>query len=38
MIPAQFEYEKVKTVDEAIAALSHDDTKYWPVAIALYPP
>lgn len=27
MIPAAFEYEKVKTVDEAIAALSNDDTK-----------
>lgn len=27
MIPAQFEYEKVTTVDEAIAALSNDDTK-----------
>lgn len=27
MIPSQFEYEKVTTVDEAIAALSHDDTK-----------
>ena len=27
MIPATFEYEKVTTVDEAIAALSNDDTK-----------
>jgi carbon-monoxide dehydrogenase medium subunit len=27
MIPVAFEYEKVKTVDEAIAALSNDDTK-----------
>jgi aerobic carbon-monoxide dehydrogenase medium subunit len=27
MIPATFEYEKVNTVDEAIAALSNDDTK-----------
>jgi aerobic carbon-monoxide dehydrogenase medium subunit len=27
MIPVQFEYEKVTTVDEAIAALSNDDTK-----------
>jgi aerobic carbon-monoxide dehydrogenase medium subunit len=27
MIPAAFEYEKVKTVDEAIAALSDSDTK-----------
>jgi len=27
MIPAAFEYEKVTTVDEAIAALSNDDTK-----------
>ena len=27
MIPAEFEYEKVTTVDEAIAALSNDDTK-----------
>jgi len=27
MIPATFEYEKVTTVDEAIAALSQDDTK-----------
>lgn len=27
MIPAAFDYEKVKTVDEAIAALSADDTK-----------
>jgi aerobic carbon-monoxide dehydrogenase medium subunit len=27
MIPAAFEYEKVKTIDEAIAALSGDDTK-----------
>lgn len=27
MIPAQFEYEKVTTVDEAIAALSNDDTQ-----------
>jgi aerobic carbon-monoxide dehydrogenase medium subunit len=27
MIPAAFDYERVKTVDEAIAALSHDDTK-----------
>lgn len=27
MIPVAFEYEKVKTVDEAIAALSDDDTK-----------
>jgi aerobic carbon-monoxide dehydrogenase medium subunit len=27
MIPTEFEYEKVTTVDEAIAALSNDDTK-----------
>ena len=27
MIPTPFEYEKVTTVDEAIAALSNDDTK-----------
>jgi aerobic carbon-monoxide dehydrogenase medium subunit len=27
MIPTAFEYEKVTTVDEAIAALSNDDTK-----------
>ena len=27
MIPVAFDYEKVKTVDEAIAALSNDDTK-----------
>ncbi|THU36007.1 xanthine dehydrogenase family protein subunit M [Niastella caeni] len=27
MIPAAFEYEKVKTVDEALAALSDSDTK-----------
>jgi carbon-monoxide dehydrogenase medium subunit len=27
MIPAAFDYERVKTVDEAIAALSNDDTK-----------
>jgi carbon-monoxide dehydrogenase medium subunit len=27
MIPVAFEYEKVTTVDEAIAALSNDDTK-----------
>ena len=27
MIPAQFEYEKVTTLDEAIAALSNDDTQ-----------
>lgn len=27
MIPATFEYEKVTSVDEAIAALSNDDTK-----------
>src|SRR5688572_760349 len=27
MIPAAFEYERVKTVDEAIAALSNSDTK-----------
>ena len=27
MIPAAFDYERVTTVDEAIAALSHNDTK-----------
>ena len=27
MIPVAFDYEKVKTIDEAIAALSNDDTK-----------
>lgn len=27
MIPAAFEYEKVSTIDEAIAALSNEDTK-----------